>query len=385
MTFLHIRGADDRLRREGLEDAPAAAAPSSPLSMSPDRNAPMTDPRRIGVVGYGAGGRWFHVPYILAVPDWELVGVVTRSADRRALLAEEAPGVAAFDSLDELIDAGVDAVVITTPPQTRRELVLRALERGVNTVADKPFAPDAAGARELAAVAAESGVLLTVFHNRRWDTDVRTLADVISRGELGEIWRVTSRFDLDDPATLEAGPAHGLLRDVGSHLVDQMIALFGPVARVDSHLDMTSIDGTEVDCGFVVTLHHRGGVTSTVSSSKLNHLHEREIIAYGSQGAYVSRMSDVQTRQIWAGLRPATTTIGWGVEDRERWGTLHAGGGVTSVPSAAGDYTEFYRGLLRAVRGEGGLPVTLESAVHTVEVLDAARQSATEGRTIQFD
>lgn len=342
----------------------------------------MTERRRIGVVGYGAGGRWFHVPYILAVADWELVGVVTRSPDRRALLAAEAPGVAAFDSLDELIDAGVDAVVITTPPETRRELVLRALERGVNTVADKPFAPDAGGARELADAAAKAGVLLTVFHNRRWDTDVRTLAEVISGDELGQIWRVTSRFDLDDPATLEAGPAHGLLRDVGSHLVDQMITLFGTVARVDAHLDMTSIGGSEVDCGFSVTLHHSGGIVSTVSSSKLNHLHEREIIAYGSQGAYVSRMSDVQTRQILAGQRPATTQTGWGVEDRERWGTLHTADGVRAVPSAVGDYADFYRGLLRAVRGEGELPVSLESAVHTVEVLDAARTSSAEDRSI---
>lgn len=344
----------------------------------------MADRARIGVVGYGAGGRWFHVPYILAVAEWELVGVVTRSTSRREVLAEEAPGVPAFDSLDALIDAGVDVVVITTPPETRRELVLRSLERGVHTVADKPFAPDAAQAREMVAAAEDADRILTVFHNRRWDTDIQTLAHALDGGELGELWRVSSRFDLDDPGTLEAGPAHGLLRDLGSHLVDQMTFLLGPVARVDAHLDTTTIDGLVVDCGFVVSLHHRSGALSTVSSSKVNHLHDRELIAYGELGSYVSRMNDVQTRQILAGERPASTPNGWGVEDPERWGILHTAEGSKAVPSAAGDYSEFYRGLLRAVRGEAEPPVAVADAVHTLAVLDAARTSAAEGRSVEL-
>ncbi|RFA10714.1 dehydrogenase [Subtercola boreus] len=340
------------------------------------------DRRRIGVVGYGAGGHFFHTPFIQAVPGWELTGVVTRSDDRRALLATEAPGVPAFDSLDALLDAGVDAVVITTPPETRQDLVLRALERGVHTVADKPFAPDAAAGRLLADAAARSGRILTVFHNRRLDTDIVTLRALITEGGLGDVWRVNSRFDLDDPATLETGPAHGLLRDLGAHLVDQMTHLFGPVARVDAHLDLTRIDGVEVDCGFVVNLHHANGVYTTVSSSKLNHLHEREILAYGSAGSYVSAMTDVQVRQLFSGLRPATHGSGWGVEEPARWGTLRTAAGPRSIPSAAGDYTQYYVQLLAAVRGEGPPPVLLTEALHTLEILDAARQSATEGRSV---
>ncbi len=344
---------------------------------------PRTDTKRIGVVGYGAGGRWFHVPYIQAVPGWELAGVVTRSEARRELLAAEAPGVPALDSLDALIDAGVDAVVITTPPETRRELVSRALGRGVHTVADKPFAADAEAARALADEAARSSALLTVFHNRRFDTDIRTLAGVLGRGELGEVWRVSSRFDLDDPATLEAGPAHGLLRDLGAHLVDQMTHLFGRVGRVEAHLDYTRIGGHEVDCGFVVSLHHVNGVFSTVSSSKINHLQEREIVAHGSAGAYTSRMSDVQTRLILAGERPAGRPGDWGYEDEERWGVLHTADGARAIPSGQGDYAEFYRQFLAAVRGEGSLPVTVQQAVHNIEILDAARESALQGRSVE--
>ncbi|PPG05477.1 dehydrogenase [Pseudoclavibacter sp. RFBI5] len=341
-------------------------------------------PARIGVVGYGAGGHRFHVPYIQAVKGWELAGVVTRSAERRAILATEAPGVPAFDSLDALLDAGVDAVVITTPPDTRRELVLRALERGAHVVADNPFAPTAQGARELQAAAERSGRILTAYQNRRWDTDLVTLKQVIDEGQLGDIWRVSSRMDQDDSGTLETGPAHGLLRDLGSHLVDQMAFLFGPVERVSAHLDITEVDGVEVDCGFDVALHHANGVFTRVASSKINHLDGRELIAYGDLGAYESRMDDVQTAQIDAGLRPASAAAGWGVEAEARWGTLHTTEGSQQIPSARGDYAEYYRMLLAAVRGESAPPVPIEQAVHTVEILDAARESARTGLTVEI-
>ncbi|WP_010524070.1 Gfo/Idh/MocA family oxidoreductase [Nesterenkonia sp. F] len=338
---------------------------------------------RIGLVGFGFGGRRFHLPYIQAAEDWELVGVVTRSASRRAELAEDAPGVPALDDLDALLARGVDVVVITTPPETRRELVLAALAGGAHVVADKPFAPTAEGGRELVAAAREAGRLLTVFHNRRWDTDVRTLAGVLASGELGTVRRAVNRFDVDEPDTLEAGPAHGLLRDLGSHQVDQMTHLFGPVARVDAHLDHIRIDGQDVDAGYVLGLHHHDGVFSQVSASKVFRLTERELTVHAEHGSYVSRMRDVQTEQILAGERPRTAAA-WGVEDEERWGVLSTDAGRRAVPSAAGDYTDFYRELHAALAEGRAFSVTLEQAVHTLEVLDAARIADAEGRGVQL-
>lgn len=338
---------------------------------------------RIGLVGFGFGGQKFHLPYIQAATEWDLVGVVTRSAERRAELAAAAPGVAAFDDLDSLVEAGVDAVVVTTPPETRRDLVLRALERGVHVVADKPFAPTADVARELAEAAEHAGRILTVFHNRRWDTDIVTARDVLARGAVGTPWRAVNRFDVDDPGTLEVGPAHGLLRDLGSHVVDQMTHLFGPVARVDAHLDQIEKDGHRVDAGFTIGMHHDSGVHSTVSASKLNRLPERELIVYGSSGSYASRMSDVQTEALFAGGHPASTP-GWGVEAPERWGTLRTESGATRTPSLAGDYTEYYRSLHSSVADGAPLAVTLEEAIHTVEITDAARRSDAEGRSIDL-
>src|SRR2546423_6443493 len=136
---------------------------------------------RLGLVGYGVGGRFFHAPFVVAADGVELVGVVTRSPQRRTELAADHPGVPVFDSQAALIAAGVDAVTITTPPETRRELVLEAVAAGVHVIADKPFAPTADDGRALVAAAAKASVVLNVFHNRRWDADIRTLAAVLAR------------------------------------------------------------------------------------------------------------------------------------------------------------------------------------------------------------
>uniref|UniRef100_UPI0015F0B712 Gfo/Idh/MocA family protein n=1 Tax=Pseudonocardia pini TaxID=2758030 RepID=UPI0015F0B712 len=231
--------------------------------------------------------------------------------------------------------------------------------------------------------AAAAGVQLAVFHNRRWDTDVRTFLTV--RDRLGEIWRFDSRMDFDDPATLEAGPGGGLLRDLGSHLVDQALWLFGPAVRVSATLDLVTLPEGETDAGFVVTLTHASGTHSHLSASKVNRLVDREIRILGADGAYVSAMSDVQTQAILAGRRPAEDPVGWGVEAPERWGTLHTVAGAERVPSAQGSYVDYYEGFARAVAGEGSVPVSGADAVATLRVLDAARVSHDEGRTVTLE
>jgi predicted dehydrogenase len=338
------------------------------------------DPVRLGLVGYGTGGQHFHAPFIDAADGIELVGVVTRSAERRALVAEDWPGVPTYESLTEILAAGVDAVTITTPPATRRDLVLEAIAAGVHVVADKPFAPTAAVGSEMAVAAESAGVLLSVFHNRRWDSDVRTLAGVLESGELGDLWRVHSRFDLDDPATLEAGPTGGLLRDIGSHVVDQMVWLLGPVRAVTAHLDYVKLPEGHTDAGFVLDLHHTSGVLSVVESSKLNRLAVRELRAYGSGGSYRWVGSDVQAQAIFAGRRPADDLEGWGYDDHR--GLLATDQGERAVVSAQGRYHDFYTQFVAAVRGAGPQPVRASEGIATLAVLDAARASAEMGRTV---
>lgn len=337
---------------------------------------------RIGIVGYGVGGKFFHAPFILAAEGVDLVGVVARSDRKKAEVAADLPGVPVYDSLTDLLAAGVDAVTITTPPQTRRELVLEAVAAGVHVIADKPFAPDADGGRELAQAAEDAGVILNVFHNRRFDADVLTLARLIGSGRLGDIWRVHSRFDLDEPGSLEGGATGGLLRDLGSHLIDQMIWLLGPVARVTAHLDWVGSGDERTDASFFVTLEHTSGTLSTVSASKLNRLQQREFLVYGSEGSYHADGTDVQAQAIFAGLRPADDRAGWGYEAEERWGVLSTAAGRERVASEQGDHTLLYERFAAAVRGDGPEPVPARGAIHTLEVLDAARTSALEGRTV---
>jgi len=340
---------------------------------------------KLGLVGFGFGGRIFHAPFITAAAGVELAGIVTRSPARRGQAAEEYPEVPLYDSLTDLLAAGVDAVVITTPPETRRELVLEAIKAGVHVVADKPFAPNAEVGRELVKAAADAGVILNVFHNRRWDTDIRTLRAVLESGAVGQVTRFESRFDLDQPDTLEAGPAGGLLRDLGSHLVDQALWLFGPAASVYATLDWVDLDAGRTDSGFFVTIAHRSGVKSHVSATKSNRLVARELRLLGSEGSYVSQQADVQANAAISGRRPADDPAGWGYEEESRWGALTTAAGATRVPSEQGAYHRYYEQFALAVAGKGPEPVPGAEAVHTLEVLDAARLSDAESRSVDLE
>ena len=337
---------------------------------------------RLGIVGYGVGGRYFHAPFVVAAEGVELVGIVARAPETRAAATADLPGIPLFASLGDLIDAGVDAVTITTPPATRRDLVLEAVGRGIHVIADKPFAPTAEAGRALAASAAAAGVTVNVFHNRRRDADILTLQSVLESGALGEIWRFDNVFDLDQPHLLETGPDGGLLRDLGSHLIDQTLALLGPATHVYATLDHTDRFGEITDCGFVVTLHHVSGATSTSSSSKLNRLSERELRVYGSEGSYLARTNDVQAQAVFAGERPAGRRKSWGLDEEAHWGVLRTADGETIIPSAQGDYTTYYEEFAAAIAAGTPGPVPLASALQTLEVLDAARLSAQERRVV---
>lgn len=340
---------------------------------------------RIGVVGYGTGGQHFHTPFIAAAKGCTLAGIVARAPDTIARARADWPDTPIFASLTAMIAAGVcDAVTITTPPQTRKALVLEAIAAGQHVVADKPFAPDAAGAMELDRAAKSKGVVLGVYQNRRFDADLQTLGKVIMDGRLGNIWRIESRMDQDSAHTLEPSPTGGLLRDIGSHVVDQMIYLLGPVAVVDAQLDFVNLPQGRTDASFTITLRHESGAHSHVSASKLNHIDARELRAYGDLGVYISSTTDVQAQDIFAGKRPVNDLAGWGYEPRAHWGTLHTQSGAVAVPSEQGRYHDYYEAFEQAVRTGTAPPVTAAEGARTLAVLDAARQSAADGRSVQL-
>ena len=250
-------------------------------------------------------------------------------------------------------------------------------------VADKPFAPDADAARTLAEAAGQAGVVLNVFHNRRRDADILTLAGVIASGEL-EVWRVHSIMDQDRAETLETGADGGVLRDLGSHLVDQMLWLLGPATHVYAALDWTDRFGEPQTAAFR-DMTHASGAVSTVSASKLNHSTTRELRAYGSEGSYIASGADVQADALSAGRRPARDPATWGIDAPETWGTLAVSSGRSQVPSEQGNYAGFYTEFARAVRDGGPGPVPAAEGVRALEVLDAARRSALANRVVGLD
>ena len=333
---------------------------------------------RIGLAGYGFGGRIFHAPLLAAAAGVEFAGVVTRSPARRAELERDHPGVRAFDALADLAAAGADAVAISTPVETHIPLVLEAIELGLAVVSDKPFALDAAQALTAVQAAEAAGVVLSVYQNRRWDSDLLTVRRLLERGELGEVTLFESAFER---FSVEPVPAAGggILRDFGSHLIDQALLLFGPVATV-----FGAVGAGEPEDRFLAVLEHRSGITSHVSGDWAQGAPGPRFRVRGSTGAYVVSGMDGQEEALIAGRSPATEGEGWGTEPPERWGRLQRGDASEPVPSERGRWDSFYPAFAASVRGEAPVPVDPRDAVASLTVIDAIRASSRSRRTIEL-
>lgn len=335
---------------------------------------------RIGLVGYGSGGRIFHAPLIASADGVEFAGVVTRSAERRAELAKAHPGVPAYDSIADLAAAGADAVAISTPAATHASLAREAIAQGLAVVVDKPFALDAEAAREVTTIAADQGVLLTVYQNRRFDADLLTVRRLMAEGALGEIRRFESRFERWDPQRQPPAAGGGTLLDFGAHLVDQAHLLFGPASRV--YAEMRG-DG-DLDSDVFVALHHSSGVESHLWGSWRQAAPGPRFRVSGTTGTYIVDGIDGQEAALKAGRSPAALGDRWGLEPEHAWGRLYRGTTGAPVRSERGRWDSFYPAFAAAVRGEGPLPVDPWDSVRNMDVLDAARMSAATGETVDL-
>ena len=347
----------------------------------------MTTPVRWALAGYGSGGRIFHAPLLRCADGVEFAAVVTGSPERQAQVAAELPGVTAVPDLAALPGLGIEAVTITTPPGTHTALAHQALDLGLAVVVDKPFALDAAAAAELVAHAQHAGRTLTVYQNRRWDSDFLTVRKLIADGSLGAVHRFTSRIDrfkpvkpgwADDPA--DGG---GTLLDLGPHLVDQALHLFGPVARL--HAQVRAVrPGAATDDEIELHLEHASGVFSTLAAGMATAAEGPRFQVTGTLGGYLVLGFDVQEAQLKAGGTPASLGDAWGQEDAAAYGILTTATGATTVPTERGRWDTYYPAAAAAVQGSGPLPVDPADAVRTAQVLDAARVSADEHRVVEL-
>jgi predicted dehydrogenase len=336
---------------------------------------------RIGLAGYGFGGRYFHAPFLAAAPECDFIGVVTTSAERQRQFDEAFPGRATFDSLDALAAAGAQAVAISTPASTHTELTQQALRLGLAVVSDKPFALDATAAEETVRLAEERGLALSAYQNRRWDSDFRTVRKALADGLLGSPVRFESRFERFAPEPGPSAAGGGTLLDFGSHLVDQALVLFGPARSVYAEMHARD-DAASLDDDVFVAITHSGGVHSHLWGSWRQSASGPRFRVTGTDASYVVVPDmDGQEARLLAGESPATAED-WGVEPRERWGHVYRGDGVELFPSERGAWDRYYPAFATAVRGDGPVPVDPWDAVATATVLDAARESATAGQIV---
>jgi predicted dehydrogenase len=355
------------------------------MSTAPDNTAA---PLRVALVGYGPAGSFFHAPLIAATPGLVLDTIVTGSQERRAQAAAAHPGVRFAATAEELWTRGgeLDLVVLASPNRTHVPLATTALEAGLPVVVDKPIAGTAEDARKLAALAESRGLLLTVFQNRRWDSDFLTLQALLADGALGSVHRFESRFERWRPRLKggwrESGdPAEigGLLYDLGSHLVDQALTLFGPARSVYAESGVLRAGAAADDDSFVAVTHVSGVRSHLWMTATAARLGPRFRVL-GSTGGFVTHGLDPQEAALREGLRPGAGA--WGVEPESAWGTIGTDDSVRPVPSLPGDYPAFYAAVATALREGGAPPVTALEAAAALEVIEAARRSADSGQVV---
>lgn len=337
---------------------------------------------RVGLVGYGDAGRGIH-GRLLREAGHAVAAVVTRSEDRAAAARGDWPGVTVVPDVDALLGrvGDLDLVVVASPTGLHHEHALAAVRAGVPVVVDKPLATSTAETRDVVAAARDAGARLTVFQNRRYDAEQLTLRAVLAEGSLGRVHRFERRWERWRPVPKdrwkENDPvAGGLLLDLGAHLVDSAVQLFGPVASV--YAEVRALSTVAPDDVFVA-LHHAGGVISHLTGGGLVGAPGPRTRVLGSAGAFlVTRFEGEPTPfAVLDEADPAGPDAhgGWLVHGTER----------VAVPRAPGGHADFYRDVAAWLRGAGPVPVDPQDAVRTAQVLDAAAASARDHRVVALD
>ncbi|MCC8618572.1 oxidoreductase [Xanthomonas vesicatoria] len=347
----------------------------------------MPKPFNLAVVGYGYVGHTFHAPLIASTPGLHLHSVVSSKLQQAQSDFPEVTVVADLDSA--LADPALDAVVLATPNQTHAPFALQALAAGKHVLVDKPFALDAAQARAMVAAAAAAGRVISVFQNRRWDADFLTVRRLIDEGQLGEVVEFHSHFDRYRPQVRDRWresdvPGAGLWYDLGPHLLDQALQLFGMPQAIGADLQRQRSQARSDDY-FHVTLHYPR-LRAILHAGSLVADNSLRFAVHGTRGSYLKHGLDTQEDQLRAGRRPGT--VGWGVDPlpgtltrMDEEGRVH----IHQPDNQAGDYRQCYAAFRDALAGTGPAPVDGADAVQLMHLLELAQHSATTGQVQWLD
>lgn len=337
---------------------------------------PSSQPIRTAIVGFGVSGRVFHAPFIATNRSYSLDVIVTGNPERARDATLLHPAASVVSDIDAVLTraADLDLVVVATPPASHHPVAAAALDAGLDVVVDKPFAVSAAEARDLTERAQRLGRVITVFQNRRWDGDFLTVRRLIASGDLGEVRRFESRFEWFKPqprpgwkSESSAAEGGGILFDLGTHLIDQALQLFGPAAEVYAELAINRKGGMADDDSFVA-LRHSSGVISHLWMNSITPQFGPRFRVLGSVAGYTTWGLDGQEADLRAGMSPDHPS--YGITTEQRWGTVGIDGSVAQHPTARGDYGAFYRGLAAAIRDGAPLPVDPLDPTLVLELID---------------
>ena len=347
----------------------------------------------VGVIGFGLAGQVFHAPFVSAVPGLQLEAIVQRKGDQAG---KAYPSARILRSVAEALkDAAIRMIVVATPNETHFALAKQALQAGKHVVIDKPFSATSEEALELKALAEKKGVVLAPFHNRRWDGDFRTVERLLAEEAVGRLVTYESHFDRFRPLPREntwkegANSANGLLMDLGPHLVDQVLALFGPPQGITASVRRDR-DRTDIEDAFDITLEYPR-LRAHCRSSMLAADAAPRFLLHGTKGSYKKFGLDPQEPALVGGAKVPRMGEGeWLAEPESQWGTLTIAPVPadptnltrTKVKTELGDYRLYYANVRDAINGAAKLAVTPEDGYRTVKLLEMARQSSEQGRTL---
>ncbi len=375
----------------------------------------MSDPIRVAVIGYGLAGRVFHCPFVSAIPGLSLDAIVQRNGNEAA---ETYPQARILRTPEAAInDPDIDLIIVATPNETHETFARAALTAGKHVVVDKPVAPTSTAVLALVESAKAAGKLLIPFHNRRWDGDFLTLQAILKDEKLGRVVKVVSQWERFRPHPREgtwkegASEAHGILQDLGPHLLDQALTLFGLPQRITASIRKDR-DGSEIEDAFDIVLTYdqpstdsRPALAAAAASHPTHTLnfecHATMIAAdsaprfqvHGTRGSYVKCGLDPQEAHLVAdGRHPPTlgSSVPWVEEPESAWGTLTLAPDPRQpailsrfkLPTEPGDYRFFYAGVRDAILNNTAPPVTAIDAFRVARLIELARQSSQESRTL---
>ncbi|HEY0419935.1 MAG TPA: oxidoreductase [Acetobacteraceae bacterium] len=342
----------------------------------------MPAPLRVALAAFGNAARVFHIPLIRSIPGLSLHAVVS---SRPEAVRAAVPEVAVHTQYATVCaDPDIDLIVIPTPNATHAPMAEAALRAGKHVVVDKPFTLDLAEAEALLALAAERGRVLSVFQNRRWDSDFLTLRAVLESGRVGRPVYLESHFDRFRPVVAGRwrdgdGPGTGLWYDLGSHLLDQALQLFGPPRAIWADLAVMR-DGARAPDHIHAVLHY-DRLRVVLHATTLAAAEPPRFVLHGTDGSFVIHGLDPQEDALKAGAVPGNP--GWGMGGQD--GVLTTTEGSVTVPSQPGDYRQFYLALREAMLGRGPNPVEAGEALAVMQALDLGRLSHAERREVPVE